>query len=88
VKKEKEFRRFLEEIAGYGIDQRAAAFWFWIEEFQRNKKRVQRVDFYGRMRLLPTYEGEEALFNMARFAFDEWERQQVTESFLEEYTLK
>ena len=88
VKKEKEFRHFLEEISGYGIDQRAAAFSFWKEEFQTRKKRIRRSDFYGRPRLLPTYEREDALFNMARFALDEWERQIVIESFLEEYALR
>lgn len=75
---------FFEERCGFGIPEETIDFSYWYHEYQR-APRQQVPDEEGNLKIVPSYAKETALFKMAGFAEDEWQRLIVIKEFLREY---
>jgi len=77
---------FIKEHCGFGISEETITFAYWYDQYQRAPRhQVPDEEEEKGFKIVPSYAKETALFKMAAFAEDEWQRELVIQEFLEEY---
>ncbi len=77
---------FIKERYGFGIPEETISFAYWYDQYQlAPRHQVPDDEEEKGFKIVPSYAKETALFKMARFAEDEWQRLIVIQEFLEEY---
>jgi len=84
IHKSKREKDSTEEFCGFGVGEDSKSFDYWYRVYQKAPC-IQAPGENGRLRILPSYAKETALFRMAAYAEDEWQRLTVIEEFLKEY---